>query len=119
MNQEEYEGWTNYETSIIGEYINSMESERDYWLSIAEDCKDDEEITGNNDALLTLSDLLMNHFETDTTRPEDSIWAAMIDAALSEVDWWDIAEELMTTLEKARALEGSINNRVVRQEVNG
>lgn len=90
MTQKEYNGWTNYETWLVKLWMDNEAGSQDYWLETAADhLKVDGE-----DARRSLADRLKE--EHEDALPEVSGFVSdLLNAALSEVNWWEIAESLL------------------------
>jgi hypothetical protein len=103
MNHQEYNGWTNYETWVVNLWIDNEEGTHDYWLEIAEDIYNDEaeeqkHFTKIEDAACILAERLKNDHEENL--PEMAgVYGDLIGAALSEVNWREIAEHLLENVE--------------------
>jgi hypothetical protein len=103
MNHKEYNGWTNYETWVVNLWMDNEEGIHDYWLEVAEDAYSDEAKEQNHfskieDAACILADRLKDHHEEN--RPElPGVYGDLIGAALSEVNWREIAEHLLENVE--------------------
>ena len=103
MNHQEYNGWTNYETWVVNLWIDNEEGTHDYWLEVAEDIYNDEaeeqkHFTKIEDAACILAERLKNGHEENL--PEMAgVYGDLIGAALSEVNWREIAEHLLENVE--------------------
>jgi HD superfamily phosphohydrolase YqeK len=103
MNHKEYNGWTNYETWVVNLWIDNEEGTHDYWLEVAEDIYNDEaeeqkHFTKIEDAACILAERLKNDYEENL--PEMAgVYGDLIGAALSEVNWREIAEHLLENVE--------------------
>lgn len=103
MNHKEYNGWTNYETWVVNLWMDNEERTNDYWIEIAEDvyhheAEEQQHFTKMEDAACILADRLKDHHEEN--RPElPGVYGDLIGAALSEVNWREIAEHLLENVE--------------------
>ncbi len=97
MNRKEYNGWTNYETWVVALWMDNERGTHDYWLSVAAEISSDnspEFIQDRTQQRITLSERLKD--EHEESLPEVEGFAAdLLNAAMSEVDWFEIAEHLI------------------------
>jgi len=99
----EYNGWFNYETWLVKLWIDNEEGSCRYWDSTAqevyEEAEADSPFTRDEQAVLTLADRLKDEFEE--MQPEvTGFWADLLNAAMSEVNWHEIAEHYIADVEK-------------------
>jgi hypothetical protein len=91
MQTKEYNGYTNYETWVVALWLDNDRGTHDYWLEIAQEtlasCTDDQ-------AKINLSDALKESHEESEVQ---GVFADLLNAAMSEVDWYDIAENLLVS----------------------
>ena len=102
-NHKEYNGWYNYETWLLKLWTDNEEGSSRYWDATAQEVYDEAEadstFTREERATLTLADRLKDEFEE--AQPEvTGLWADMINAAMSEVNWHEIAEHYIADVEK-------------------
>ena len=105
-----YEGWTNYETLAVNLWINNDEGIYNYWLKVAEyrqhtapQCQQviDGIWTTDEAAKFLLADGLKDQHEEGA--PElPNVYGDLLGAALSEVNWAEIAEGLLTALAESK-----------------
>ena len=93
-----YNGWTNYETWAINLWMDNSQCDRDYFARLASDAQHyptpSQYQTLNQRILHTLIASLESHF--DDAMPElDGVFADMLNAAMCEVNWCEIAEHLI------------------------
>jgi len=85
----EYKGWTNYQTWAVRMWIAKEEGVHDMWLEMAEPFLD-----GDRTNLLEFSQVIKERHEE--TMPTVTGWAAeLLNGALSEVNWYEIAEDYL------------------------
>ena len=101
--KKEYNGWYNYETWLVKLWIDNEEGSSRYWDETAQEVYDESEaetsFTREERATLDLSDRLKNEF--DEAQPElPGFWADLLNAAMSEVNWYEIAEHYIADVEK-------------------
>src|SRR3990167_8223763 len=102
--QPRYSGWTNYETWLVALWLGNDESLKELAKEAAEDAVANHNVTCKppiwtleQAARFTLADALkdwvedMSHAEDPRPGVAGTLWADLIGAALSEVDWEEIA----------------------------
>lgn len=110
MTTKNYNGWTNYETWVVSLWMDNDEGAQSYWRdeatsALADASRTESEIlTAKEEAAQTLADRIKEQHEE--AQPEVSgVFADLINAALSEVNWSEIAEKLVD--DAADEAEGS------------
>ncbi len=98
MKTQEYNGWTNYETWVVNLWIGNDQGSYSYWNDQAQEelerAQADKSFTKQERATLALADALKEHHEM--TLPEVQGFAAdLLGAAMSEVNWQEIASHLI------------------------
>lgn len=101
-----YNGWTNYETWAVHLWLTNEESSYTYWCDAAaiargraKECSQvkDRIWTADQAARYTLADRLKDELEDasqdmlERGKATASIWADLLNAALSEVSWSEVA----------------------------
>lgn len=120
MTDSRYNGWTNYETWNVNLWMTNDEGSSEHWAEKAQDAYDsaesDQHFTREERATITLSESLKDDYEdqwqdilesagSNHYRLSSSMWADLMGAALSEVNWHEIAEHLMDDCDKASETE--------------
>lgn len=101
-------GWTNYETWLVALWIGNDQGSQSYWDEVAQECYDRAEagdvFTRDEQAALDLSDCLKNEISDEGfPLPEGGLYADLLNGALSEVNWHEIAEHYIEDVEKEEA----------------
>lgn len=100
-NDKKYAGWTNYETWAVALWINNEEetykwSREQAWAVLKSH-------DGRDTANYKLADVLKN--EMGESMPQvKGVWADLLNAAFSEVDWYEIAESFIADVREARSV---------------
>ena len=95
-----YNGWTNYETWNVALWIVNEEPSYRYWRERAQECRElalaSESETYN---MRTPEGLLADALKEEVTDAAPdlgaSTYADLLGAALSEVDWYEIARSIL------------------------
>lgn len=111
MTKNEYNGWTNYETWCVNLWIDSEESSQTYWNEQADFLVSDAgqqahkpryvgSFTPTEVATFALAEQLKDeHSERFMDASEEklanTVFADLMNAALSEVNWQEIAKHLI------------------------
>lgn len=106
MADKTYNGWTNYETWNVKLWIDNNQGDYEYWREQTRDCwanpVENQFIESHHDrAAIALADRLKDEFENaaqdilDAANQSASVWSDLLGAALSEVNWREIAESLI------------------------
>lgn len=96
MSGEAHEGWKNYETWCVNLWLTNDESEYAYWRGVTSGLKYEYPDGVTKQAKYDLADRLK--IEIGEGAPElKGVWADLLSAALSEVDWYEIAEGFLDT----------------------
>lgn len=93
MNAKGYNGWTNYETWNAALWMDNDEGSHEYWNERTEAACDQE---NDDDAIYQLSEEMKDRHTENAPDLGCSFYADMLGAALSEVDWYEIAENRVT-----------------------
>lgn len=98
---EKYNGWTNYETWAVNLWMSNDEVSASYWDEKADEClteaKDEQLSSKEQNATHALKEAIKDEFEDgkETVLPEASVYSDLLGAALSEVNWYEIAKGLI------------------------
>ena len=107
-----YNGWTNYETWAVKLWMDNDEGSYHYWQeaareawSGAEDKHPNQFMNRHDNARLILVERLKDEHDSQSEHPvfaasDGTVYADLLNAALSEVNWYEITDSL---LEEAKA----------------
>lgn len=103
-----YNGWTNYETWNVNLWIDNEQYSSSYWAEVAQETYDASEAHGTftqeEEATLDLSRRLKGEIEESAPDLGASMFADLLGAALSEVNWYEIAEHMIENVEKSEPM---------------
>ncbi len=116
MTTKEYNGWTNYETWVVKLWIDNEEGSQRYWQTQAEQAFAEAEdspsayarfvgkeiFSREERAVLALEKVLQSEHEQALPDLQD-FTADLLNAAMSEVNWHEIAESLVASVKQAVA----------------
>lgn len=111
MTKKEYNGWFNYETWLANLWITNEQSSSEFWeerarfaYDVAEDCA---RFSREENAALTLADHLKEYYDDNMHEmgvPElKGLYADLLNAALSEINWHEIAVHFIEDVKKEDA----------------
>lgn len=103
MNNTKYNGWTNYETWNVKLWQDNDQGSQEYYSELAGECwkqaKASESFTQDEQASLDLAVILKE--ESEENAPElTGYYADLMNAALSEINWHEIASHYIDEVEK-------------------
>lgn len=107
MNRQEYNGWTNYETWATHLWLSNEEGSYNYWrdaagesFRAAVDLPEGNILTPSEQARYHLAERLKDEIE-ENIPPEvcGTMYRDLLGAALSEVNWSEIANALLEECE--------------------
>lgn len=107
-----YNGWSNYETWNVKLWMDNDEYSYRRYEEMAQeaydDAESDETFSREDNAALSLSKTLRSEYEDalndilENARISASVWSDLLTSALGEVDWYEIAESLLSNVEKEK-----------------
>lgn len=98
MQRNEYNGWTNYETWAVNLWMSNDAGSQAYYDEMACDLlSEDDDPEDEGDRIGQLADMLKDEHEEGAEQAcgESGVFSDLIGAALSEVNWYEIAEPLI------------------------
>jgi hypothetical protein len=99
-----YNGWTNYETWNVNLWIDNEQGSYNYWREVAQETWDAAEADGTfsreERAVFDLSERLKSETEDGAPDLGASMWSDLLSAALSEVNWREIAEHMIEGVDR-------------------
>ncbi len=109
-----YNGWTNYETWAVKLWIDNEQSSYRSWQSIAQDIWDDSIAdrsykgqTREQAFTYDLAKRLKDEHEENAPTSEANVYSDLMNAALSEVNWYEIAEHYLEDIDRTEDEEES------------
>lgn len=114
-----YNGWTNYETWNLALWMDNEQGSYNFWREQAQEAWEAadapsanalltgrEPFTREEKAKIAISHTLKDHFEEqmadmlDASGQSGSMWADLLGAALSEVNWPEVAGNMIEGVNK-------------------
>lgn len=101
MNDKKYNGWTNYETWNVKLWIDNEEGSQNYWQEQAQEAyerADEDTLTKKENAATDLAERLKDQHQeamNEWTPNQACVFTDLLGAALSEVNWYEIAESMI------------------------
>ncbi len=94
----DYNGWTNYETWVVNLWMQNDETSSAQYRQLAQEIYEQSEANSINtreeEARYSLAEALKADFDENTPETE-GVFADLLNSALSEVNWYEIAEHLL------------------------
>lgn len=113
MNDKQYNGWTNYETWAVKLWMDNDEGAQRHYAEAAQDAYDNAEggkvyasQTRKENAACSLADILKDEHEERASElglldgAKTGVFSDLFGAALSEVNWYEIAESLLDEVDE-------------------
>ena len=99
-----YNGWTNYETWAAALWMDNEEGSQRYWAERAQETFDSTRsntvFTRREQSTLNLAAMLKDEHEEAAPELGASIWSDLLSAAMSEINWHEIAEHLIADIDE-------------------
>lgn len=90
-----YNGWTNYETWAVKLWIDNEQGSQDYWNGQADEYLHYRHRNTVEEATYQLAQQLKDEFTDAAPDLGATCWADLLNAALSEVNWHEIAASMI------------------------
>jgi hypothetical protein len=101
---ETYNGWTNYETWAVKLWLDNDEGSYNYWrersVEVLQTSEASDILTKEQRARYDLADELKREHEENTPEFPTSVYSDLLNAALSTVNWSEIAKALLDDAEE-------------------
>lgn len=92
-----YNGWTNYETWAVNLWMSNDQGSSEYWEEQAREVLEREDFDKDS-AKSDLADMIQE--QHDETQPAvDGVFSDLLNAAMSEVNWYEIAEHYIDDID--------------------
>jgi hypothetical protein len=99
-----YNGWTNYETWCVNLHIANTEGSQEYWNERAAFAMaHTDPVNDYLDARSELAETMQSEFleKYEEQKPDNAILADLLRAALSEVNWHELARHYVDDVQEA------------------
>ncbi len=94
----DYNGWTNYETWVVNLWMQNDETSSAQYRQLAQEMYEQSEANSINTrevvARYSLAEALKADFDENTPETE-GVFADLLNSALSEINWYEIAGNLL------------------------
>ena len=114
MNKNEYNGWHNFGTWVVALWLDNEESSQTFWRNRAQELVEhwaetpsanarmtgNEPFTTEEKAVMALEKELQADFkENNPLGDQANVWADLMNAALFEVNWHEVAEHYVNEVD--------------------
>ena len=97
-----YNGWQNYETWVVNLWLSNDQGTYEHWRGLAREAWHDAEATDIfTRAEVARNDLakhLKNEIEEYNPCPEAALYSDLLNAALSEINWYEVADAFLEAI---------------------
>ena len=103
-----YNGWTNYQTWVVNLWNTNDQSSAGFWEEIAQEVWDEPfkpfypEQSMERSFVYRLGER-MKEFYQENTPVADGVYADLLGSALDDVNWYEIAEHYLETVQREAA----------------
>jgi hypothetical protein len=100
---EKYNGWTNYETWAVHLWLTGEQGSSTYWNQLANatwaNPPKNQVWNRSESARYTLADMVKAHVEAGAPEMEPSLYLDLLNSAIEEARWDEIADALLSDCE--------------------
>jgi hypothetical protein len=97
-NDTTYNGWTNYETWAVNLHIDNEQHSQEQWREQAQHALEENDFD-KDDAANDLARILQADHEGEAPEDLPGVFGDLLRAALGAVNWYEIAEHMLSDLE--------------------
>jgi hypothetical protein len=98
-NDETHNGWSNYETWVVNLWIDNDQGSQEFWRENATEAyfnaEADKTFNKEERAALDLMETLKTVFEENNPLSAPDLYTNLLNSALSQVNWHEIAKHLI------------------------
>lgn len=109
MSDARYNGWTNYETWAVALWLDNEPGDYDAMERMAQEAWDDAEATSymtrEQAARYALAEAIREEMTEAMPDLGASMWSDLLGAAVSSVDWYEIADHYLDDVDKTEDTE--------------
>ena len=87
----DYNGWSNYETWAVNMWVTNDQGSDEYWRELTDKVVR-KNLFDKHNATIDVSDALKDQIEQDRPEMENSLYSDLLGAAMSEINYYEIAE---------------------------
>jgi hypothetical protein len=113
MNEDKkYNGWTNYETWVVNLWMSNDQGSDEYYRELAQEtynrADSEKSFTRDEVAIRNLADTLEGEFDERQSElvGVTGVFADLLNAAISEVNWHEIAEHYIADVDQDKTEKG-------------